>query len=80
MNSVGACDECRNADNQNDIPETVSNIGDRVVIRTAVGRGHDQTEHIFGQCSTCGSVWVTYIDSGAGGHGRFHRRLTRDLF
>jgi hypothetical protein len=50
------------------------------VIETSVGRGKDETGHEFTQCDECGSVWMTYIDSGAGGHGRFHRRLTKGFY
>jgi hypothetical protein len=77
MNSKGSCEECRTGN----IPPTgAQSIGDPVAIGTAVGRGYDQTEHRFSQCKSCGSVWVTYEDSGAGGHGTFHKRLTAGLF
>lgn len=80
MKSSGSCDYCKKAATEKGIPETAKPIGDAVVIRTSIGRGHDQTDHNFSQCSECGSVWVTLIDSGAGGHGRFYRCLTSDLF
>lgn len=80
MKSSGSCDYCKKAATEKGIPETAKPIGDAVVIRTSIGRGHDQTDHNFFQCSECGSVWVTLIDSGAGGHGRFHRCLTSELF
>ena len=80
MNSTGACPECLAADQANDLPAAAAPIGEQVTIRVAVGRGHDTTDHTFHQCAHCGSVWVTYVDSGAGGHGRFHRRLTANLF
>lgn len=80
MDSAGVCENCRAAEAANAIPRDVRPIGEPVRRRVAIGRGHDQTEHFFSQCAKCGSVWVSYVDSGAGGHGRFHRRLTRDLF
>jgi DNA-directed RNA polymerase subunit M/transcription elongation factor TFIIS len=80
MNSSGTCSSCRNAEVAKVIPETANAIGDEVVISTTVGRGYDQTVHTFYQCADCGSVWVTYVESGAGGHGRFHERLTKSLF
>lgn len=80
MHSSGTCEHCRKAEAAKDLPKTVKSIAEDVIIRTIVGRGHDQTAHTFGQCAECGSIWVTYVDSGAGGHGRFHRRLTKDLF
>jgi signal recognition particle GTPase len=80
VNSTGACKECREAEAAKRIPETVKVIGEEVVIDTRVGRGYDQTAHSFHQCANCGSVWVTYVDSGAGGHGRFHERLTKSFF
>ena len=55
-------------------------IGESVVIRMSMGRGHDQTEYSFFQCGECGSVWAEYEDSGAGGHGRFAKRITKGLF
>lgn len=62
------------------LPKTAKAIGDEVIIRTSVGRGHDQTAHSFTQCSECGSVWIALVDSGAGGHGHSHRCLTKELF
>ncbi len=80
MKSSGTCNHCKEAEAANGIPRNAAPIGEEVVIRVAMGHGHDQTEHSFSQCAECGSVWVTYVDSGAGGHDRFHRRLTKDLF
>ena len=80
MKSSGTCNHCKEAEAANAIPKSAAPIGEEVVIRVAMGHGHDQTAHSFSQCAECGSVWVTYVDSGAGGHGRFHRRLTKDLF
>lgn len=80
MKSFGTCEQCKKAEATNSLPATIKSIGEEVVIRMVIGRGHDQTAHSFGQCAECGSIWVTYVDSGAGGHGRFHRRLTKDLF
>lgn len=73
---MSACNACSN-DRE---PKALTEIGRPVTCRVAVGRGHDQTEHTFLQCDECGSVWVRLVDSGAGGHGRFMRRLTADLF
>jgi uncharacterized C2H2 Zn-finger protein len=42
--------------------------------------GHDRTDYYFLQCPTCGSVWMNYRDSGAGGHGDFWERLTKKYF
>lgn len=80
MNSAGTCQECLGADTTNRLPDNVTAIGENVTIRVAVGRGHDTTDHTFHQCRHCGSVWVEYRDSGAGGRGRFTRRLTSTLF
>jgi hypothetical protein len=80
MKSSGSCDQCRKAVAENDIPKTVKPTGESVVIRTSIGRGHDQTDHEFTQCAECGSIWLTIVDSGAGGHGRFHHCLTRKFF
>lgn len=80
MLSAGACGRCREADKSNRLPDTASQIGDEVSFTTAIGAGHDSTDHTFHQCKDCGSVWVKYVDSGAGGHGRFTRRLTASLF
>lgn len=80
MISSGSCDCCKKAKETKTLPETAKSVGDEVVIRTTIGRGYDQTAHSFSQCSEYGSVWVTLVDSGAGGHGRFHRCLTSDLF
>lgn len=80
MKSLGGCDLCKEAEAANVLPNSVTSIGQEVVIRVAIGRGHDQTAHSFSQCGECGSVWVSYVDSGVGGHGRFHRCLTKNLF
>jgi hypothetical protein len=80
MKSSGTCNHCKEAEAANTIPKSAAPIGEEVVVRTAMGRGHDQTAHFFSQYADCGSVWVTYVDGGVGGHGRFHRRLTKDLF
>jgi hypothetical protein len=80
MKSDKACEKCVAADSANGTPETAKPIGEEVTIRHSMSSGHMQTDHAFLQCSACGSVWVTYEDSGAGGHGRFSRRLTKDLF
>jgi uncharacterized protein with PIN domain len=73
---MSACNVC----SKDQTPPHLAPIGRPVVIRTSVGRGHDQTEHTFSQCEECGSVWVKYVDSGAGGHGTFWKRLTAGLF
>lgn len=77
MNSRGTCAECRS-----EAPKSKKwkAVGEPVVCRVSVGRGYDQTEHSFYQCSECGSLWVKYEDSEAGGHGTFRKRLTEGLF
>lgn len=71
------CKECIRAQRP---PDGAVLIGDTVIVETPVKRGYDQTSYAFSQCTTCGSVWVTYRDSGAGGQGTFHRCLTATLF
>lgn len=73
---MSACKPC----SENQKPPRLTPIGRSVVITTSFGSGHDHTEHFFSQCDECGSVWVKYVDSGAGGHGRFWKRLTAGLF
>lgn len=80
MESNGACYSCRSSDVSRRLHDQIKSIGDDVLIITKVGRGKDRTEHIFFQCINCGSVWVKLVDSGAGGHGLFFQRLTKDLF
>jgi hypothetical protein len=80
MDSKGQCDECQSAEKGGSTPKAAKTIGQNVILGQSVGRGYDQTEYEFFQCPTCGSVWTTYADSGAGGHGRFSRRLTKGLF
>jgi len=71
--SGGPCPECRKArTSSSDLEE----IGEPVVTTIQVGRGSDTTNYSFFQCKKCGSVWTYYVDSGAGGHGRFWKRLT----
>jgi hypothetical protein len=60
--------------------KNLEKIGRPILIETPIGRGMDRTEYFFFQCKKCGSVWTQYIDSGAGGHGRFWRKLTEGLF
>jgi hypothetical protein len=80
MNSSGSCNYCKKAREGKSLPETATPIGVSVKIQTTIGRGYEQTAHNFTQCTECGSVWVTLVESGDGGHGRFHRCLTSDLF
>lgn len=80
MISEGKCEHCRQALAKGALHDALEEIGKDVLIRQKIGKGHDQTVHRFAQCKACGSLWVTLIDSGAGGHGRFHRCLTNDLF
>jgi len=81
MNSSGKCIHCKAAAlSSNTLPKSLKSIGQSVMISTTIGRGHDQTLYKFFQCPDCGSVWMAYADSGAGGHGTFHRCLTGDQF
>lgn len=80
MKSSGTCKHCIEAENAKILPKNVTVIGEDVVIGTSVGRGFDETTYSFAQCNECGSIWVQYNDSGAGGHGRFQKRLTKGLF
>lgn len=80
MQSSGTCNDCKETEAANAIPKSTTPIGEEVVIRVTMGRSHDQTTHSFSQCVECGSVWVTYVDSGAGGHNRFYQCLTKNLF
>lgn len=80
MNSSGTCALCKDAKAVGHLPDSATPIGQKVIIRAKFGRGHDQTTHTFSQCAKCGSVWVTTVDGGAGGHGYFNGRLTKDLF
>ena len=73
MDSFGACQRCTDADESNTLPVTVSPIGDHVVTRDRY-----RTKHSFGQCTACGSIWVTVRDAGSSTAS--HRRLTDDLF
>jgi hypothetical protein len=79
MKSKGRCENCKKE------PFTLlgadmKSIGESVVIENPVGRGYDQTTHNFCQCTICGSIWVKYVDRGAGGRGNFLRCLTSALF
>lgn len=74
IESKGKCAQC--ADTAKGPPGDAAEIGQRVVSTIRLDRGSDETEYSFRQCPRCGSVWMTYTDSGAGGHGRFHKRLT----
>ncbi len=71
------CESCREAKHP---PATATKIGTPVLIRLKIGRGSDDTIHTFLQCPECGDLWVELRESGVGGHGRFYRRLTVDLF
>lgn len=55
-------------------------IGEPVRVDTRFGRGTDSTAFKFFQCRECGSIWMEYEDSGAGGHGTFTKRLTEGFF
>jgi hypothetical protein len=54
-------------------------IGTEVVKAGAVAPGYDRTTFQFAQCGTCGSVWMTYTESGAGRQDAMNVRLTRDF-
>ena len=77
METQGACGQCKKDQLP---PKGAVQIGDTVASVVTVGRGYDKTAYSLSQCAKCGSVWLTYVDSGAGGHGTFHVRLTRDYF
>jgi hypothetical protein len=77
MNTQGACTKCKGARHRH---KSWQPIGEPVVTHTTIGRGYDQTEHKFFQCSECGSVWVEYEDNGAGGHDTLIKLLTEGLF
>jgi len=78
MESNGTCTACH-AKNGGAAPQW-KQIGEPVKTTIQLGKGHDDTDHTFYQCWICGSVWVRYSDSGAGGHGTFYKRLTESLF
>jgi hypothetical protein len=80
MKSTGVCKMCKGVEGKQASHKYMQPIGEPVELRVSVGRGHDMTEHFFLQCSKCGSVWVKLVDSGAGGHGTFYRRLTEGMF
>ncbi len=77
MKTTGTCTQCRSASSKSD---TWNAIGENVVCETAMGRGYAQTEYRFFQCAQCGSVFVEYEDSGAGGRGKFIQHLTKRLY
>jgi hypothetical protein len=80
IETQGACSDCKAPDSSRKPHAALVVFGNRVVDISTVGRGHEQTDYTFMQCSQCGSVWVKYQDSGAGGHGRFMKRLTAELY
>ena len=77
MESKGACVECSKDQSP---PKNSKAIGEKVSVVSYAGRGYNEAAHSFSQCARCGSVWLTSTDSGAGGHGTLHRRLTKDLY
>lgn len=74
------CSDCRASIPSVEHRKVLKPIGDSVSHEIQVGRGHDRTDFYFLQCPTCGSVWMNYKDSGAGGHGDFWERLTKKYF
>ena len=76
MQTNGKCNSCKNAQ----IPSNSKGIGEDVYHEMAIGKGYDRTDFKFFQCLDCGSIWVQYKDSGAGGHGNFSKNLTNKLF
>ena len=73
MDSLGACPQCTDGEEDNVLPASVAPIGEHVVTG-----GHYRTRHAFGQCRVCGSLWVTVTDADS--DLALHRRLTDDLF
>ena len=80
IQTQGTCSDCKRMETHNNLHTALSAIGTRVTDEVILGRGNDRTNYRFLQCSLCGSVWVKYDDSGAGGHGHFLKRLTADLY
>ena len=72
--SGGPCPKCRDAVDPSS--NSLKEIGEAVFTKIILGRGTDTTNYSFFQCKKCGSVWTHYVDSGAGGHGRFWKKLT----
>jgi len=77
---VTACSDCQASTSIPKHWNTLVPIGKNVSSEIAIGRGHDRTDFYFFQCPMCGSVWMNYEDSGAGGHGNFWERLTKKFF
>jgi|HubBroStandDraft_5_1064220.scaffolds.fasta_scaffold01051_3 hypothetical protein len=75
-----ACNDCQQSAPSAEHRKVLKPIGETVTSEIRLKRGHDQTDYYFLQCPTCGSVWMNYRDSGAGGHGDFWDRLTKKYF
>ena len=81
IHSKGTCQACKAADGNMPRQETVEQIGNQVFTESIVGRGTDRTDYSFFQCKQCGSIWLNYEESGAGGHGGpWWKRLTKEFF
>lgn len=74
INHIGRCADCTDGNPSAACVE----IGTDVHIS---GGPAGDTDHLFLQCQTCGSVLVRIRDSGGlGGSATFYQVLTRDLF
>jgi hypothetical protein len=73
-----ACSNCLASNTEN--RKALIPIGESAASEIKLKRGHDRTDYYFFQCPTCGSVWMNYRDSGAGGHGDFWECLTKKFF
>lgn len=76
MKSNGACNNCKVSMKL----ELCTSIGEPVNTSIPLRRGYDDAEYSFFQCIECGSVWCQIVESGAGGHGKFFKRFTADMF
>lgn len=52
-------------------------IGTPVVKGSAFAPGYERTRFEFGQCKLCGSLWMTYTESGPGRDDPVRLCLTR---
>jgi hypothetical protein len=75
-----ACKDCQASRPSLEHGKVLAPIGESVTCEIKLKSGHDRTDYYFLQCPTCGSVWMNYRDSGAGGHGDFWERLTKKYF
>lgn len=57
--------------------ERFAAVGKPVVKATAFAPGYERTRFEFGQCEVCGSLWMTYTESGPGRDDKVRICLTR---